>query len=1339
MIIDPIQGGRLGSIGRAPEPTVDDLLRAAVAEGGALGDTAQRLLDPKKSFFSTMTEATFKTLNGFIDTIQTPMYAVAGLLDPNMTIADAVRDKVSPGDVLMKDAPLKEDSFLSKAGYQITKFGVDTLLDPLTYVTFGASRGILGLSKGASAFAGEKLALELGKKQGMRVYVSEAGEDLANKYLTAQRNGLRQTFLKNERIKMVNKGLDNDEISRRLLDLDETTSDFMIKNILDSRLDKKQATQAVLNMLQNPRTKHLIPKMIDSGGIKFFGKSILSGQRIRAVKAVLPGMTALDKAIEPVRGKIGNMFSTNYVGGQRMTDEFIETEQKWKNIAEAHRDRLSINGSRIKKELNLTENEWELVTAAAEYGIRPGDKKIDDIYRLLHGEDPVNGTIREEVWKGLLAVKRMNARSRRQMIASGLGVANHPNYMPHLLVTEDVKNVPFRPSALQQTTNRTKFAKLSTLIDKNGVRTPVRMLAKPDKDGNVDILKIVDGKEVQETVKFIDASRELGKIEGVFKKQSQAITEQLSNLSQTIKGDRQFIKGAVATKLVDDVDRLLEDIPEILPQDKKLLADEITKLVGESDVDKIVQGRLSRFYKDGIKFTGGQSVSKVDLDKLALDIVMAKDEATSIVSRINQLLAKSPKLPHKGKAMPKQGVVDKEVAKLAKEMMEEAKEIKKATIARKLDANQVTDFLKQVVARTSKSPNGLNRVIDKIITNKQLATDLKAELSDIQRAFEIEKEEIIDGANKFIDETGKKMERIRISVDEAKKLGANFEDNALVASLLASDDAIKVSTARHFIREVAEKYGHPASKAPVGAVPIEKTGFQYEGQDVAKWMTDTKGEPLYFHPAIAQHIQEFTTGMASDTGSRDFLKAYDSLQNYFKAAVTSIFPAFHGRNALSNVFLMYNKIGYEALNPASHVAAMNILDLERQTRAFQRAKIKGGNTPKEMVELMSKIVLTDGTGYQWTWGELRKEIIDNVVAFHHKNLGQADQLRFGKSQVKEAAEKMFPTTRAGKLMQKTDPFNPLNTDNLLFRGGFKIGQTIEDHSRTLLFISHLKKVGDPIEAARMTKLALFDYSNLTKFEKNFMRRIIPFYSFSRKNLELQVETLLTQPGRIAQQIRAVQSLGDYFGQEELTEEEVAKLPDWARKGYNVVTNREGSHVTLLRTLGTPMEELFNRADSQENLSMISPLLKIPFEMASGYSVFHGKHISEVTQADAYQFAPEYIKKWIGYSEVGYTDKNGNKQTYHTSFAPWRMYTISQMQPIGRFFSEVNRIEKAPDSASKFNALMFGFGTRELDLEREEMKRIKENEEALQSLLEQGGIGYTFNRYVPEPTQELGDF
>ena len=64
------------------------------------------------------------------------------------------------------------------------------------------------------------------------------------------------------------------------------------------------------------------------------------------------------------------------------------------------------------------------------------------------------------------------------------------------------------------------------------------------------------------------------------------------------------------------------------------------------------------------------------------------------------------------------------------------------------------------------------------------------------------------------------------------------------------------------------------------------------------------------------------------------------------------------------------------------------------------------------------------------------------------------------------------------------------------------------------------------DASKAVRKYLFDYTELAPFEQNVMKRILPFYTWSRKNIPLQISSLLKSPQKYARYGKAVRAFKD---------------------------------------------------------------------------------------------------------------------------------------------------------------------------------------------------------------------
>jgi hypothetical protein len=166
------------------------------------------------------------------------------------------------------------------------------------------------------------------------------------------------------------------------------------------------------------------------------------------------------------------------------------------------------------------------------------------------------------------------------------------------------------------------------------------------------------------------------------------------------------------------------------------------------------------------------------------------------------------------------------------------------------------------------------------------------------------------------------------------------------------------------------------------------------------------------------------------------------------------------------------------------------------------------------------------------------------------------------------------------------------------KAGRAAGSNIEDFFRGAQWLGETRKGAVPSVAADAMNRLHFDYDALAPFEKNVMRRLVPFYTFARRNLPLQIENALTNPGVINAQYKP-------FNQPEPGGK--GYVPSYLSSGVALpVGPEEDGKRQYVSKLGLPAEEAFERLHFRNGLpdlqrtaldymGTLNPVLKAPLE------------------------------------------------------------------------------------------------------------------------------------------------
>lgn len=121
----------------------------------------------------------------------------------------------------------------------------------------------------------------------------------------------------------------------------------------------------------------------------------------------------------------------------------------------------------------------------------------------------------------------------------------------------------------------------------------------------------------------------------------------------------------------------------------------------------------------------------------------------------------------------------------------------------------------------------------------------------------------------------------------------------------------------------------------------------------------------------------------------------------------------------------------------------------------------------------------------------------------------------------QALETARVTSRKQRIKGRLNPFDQ---DFIITKPGQKVNEIVEDFNRITHFSAVLDATGSIDEALRSTNKYLFDYNDLTPFERKYAKNINRFYTFMRKNTALQIAMFMEHPGLMANYQRQISKL-----------------------------------------------------------------------------------------------------------------------------------------------------------------------------------------------------------------------
>lgn len=370
---------------------------------------------------------------------------------------------------------------------------------------------------------------------------------------------------------------------------------------------------------------------------------------------------------------------------------------------------------------------------------------------------------------------------------------------------------------------------------------------------------------------------------------------------------------------------------------------------------------------------------------------------------------------------------------------------------------------------------------------------------------------------------------------------------------------------------------------------LENAGKKTGSEDLIK---SAKAFSKIDNIAIDPTVLNIIKFNADTTQQSKILKMYDKMLGYFK-----------GNKTMSFTNQMNNIIGN---SQNMLMSGMGIDDYAKYTtRAFVETR-QLDNIMNKAADSLYKYGDLSGLSKKET------EIYNRLLGFE-QNVSMLDDA---------SLLKKYGIDDAMEMMKNKEINLPLNK----LREGFMKLNAAED--RMYKYATYLKALDDPKyldnlgidivddfgrklsleeRAGRAVNKVLFDAEDLTDFEQNVVKRVVPFYTFTKKNLAFQIDNM----GRNFSNYNRLMKVYNGLSDATIGEENYDNLPEYYRDNMYIplIKNENGDYKFIRAQL--PIGDLIDMTSDPLNglVNKLSPLVKMPFELATNTNTFNGAPIS----------------------------------------------------------------------------------------------------------------------------------